>query len=112
MKQKTPALPFDLPADITNLEAIFYGAMFANSIEGIRDDPQAQWLVIIAMRSYQRGLAAGAIIAKTGLLVKDRFGARTKINPAVAIEARSFATVIQTLRALNVENPALLPPKR
>src|SRR5262245_54732926 len=102
--KKPNALKF--APDIVNAEALHYAKRLADEIEGFEHDTQAQWLVTVAARAYQRGLEAAALIAKTGLLVKDRYGAKTKVNPACAVEQRSFATVIQTLRALNIQDPA------
>jgi phage terminase small subunit len=72
-------------------------------------------LLLQASRAWDRAEQARKILAKEGIVYKDRFGA-PRPHPAVAIERNAQIAFLRLLRALNFDNEEIergpgRPPK-
>lgn len=65
-------------------------------------DPAALLLLETAMRAHDRMQDAGALVAKHGVAVEDRYG-QLKSNPATSVERDARAQMLAALKALNLD---------
>ncbi len=71
-------------------------------LEGWDLDPPALVILDSACRALMRARQAQVLVAKKGLIVRDRFG-QHKPHPAIAIERDSRHALLRNLRALNLD---------
>ena len=91
---KPPSPPSDYTAEARDL--------WRKVLEGWTLDAPALAILDSACRARMRVRQAQELIAKEGLISKDRFG-QSKPHPAVLIERDSKQTLLRNLRALNLD---------
>ena len=70
------------------------------------DDAGAHFLLETALRAFDRMREAGALVAKHGVAVEDRFG-QLRANPATAAERDARAAMLSAFKQLGLD---VLPP--
>jgi P27 family predicted phage terminase small subunit len=108
MKNSIPSSSLPKPPRRLSREA---GEWWKKINEGWQLDDAALLLLGSALECFDRMREAQGILAREGIVVKDRFGQK-KQHPATLIERDAKMAMVRSLRALNLDIEPLNLPGR